>query len=112
MSGYDSCGGGMPICGGGPPGGPICGGGPLGDGGCIGSCWGGTAPQQGSAEEGDRSERQACMQGVKHGTIFPSHVLFLTTLGCSLATLASWNQAALEHCVGDGRCHTVNELHP
>jgi hypothetical protein len=38
---------------------------------------GSTAPQQGSAEEGDHSEHQARMQGVKYGTIFPSHVPLL-----------------------------------
>src|SRR5215510_15764359 len=49
---------------------------------------GSTAPQQSSAEEGDRSERQARIQGIKHGTIFPSHVLLLLSSRAKDASLS------------------------
>src|SRR5215510_3783152 len=56
---------------------------------------GGTAPQQGSTEEDDRSERQARMQGIKHGTSFPSHVLLLLTSRANVH--ATTNRASANH---------------
>src|SRR5215831_1893182 len=106
MSGYASCGGGMPICGGGPPGGmPICGCGPPGGGICIVSCWVAQPPSRAAPRRATAASARPVFRGSNMERSFPVMCSSFYLLGLTSAQRPTEHQQTTDSNPAAGDAH-------